>query len=235
MKNIIFATLFVFTATSAWATDFGKCNTMFPKNTPPTISFAKKTKPLCFDSFAILYSAETKTAVYVVEKLNYLRMGTKEKRKDNFHEEPKLSQSERSTLKDYSHSGYDRGHLAPAADMPNAVAMDESFSLSNMVPQSSKMNRGIWAKNVEKATRDYVKKRSKGDVYVFTGPIYNTTYKSIGLNKVGVPDYIFKLVYDSGTGKSWVFYLENKDDVRMSPPLSYEEFKNRTGLNLLNQ
>jgi endonuclease G len=233
MKNFIIASMLLF-STTAWGTDFGKCNTMFPKNTPPAVS-RPKTKPLCFDSFAILYSSETKTAVYVVEKLNYLRLGTKEARKDNFHEEPKLSAGERSTLKDYAKSGYDRGHLAPAADMPNAVAMDESFSLSNIVPQSDKMNRGIWAKNVEKATRDYVKKRSKGDVYVFTGPVYNGPVTTIGPNKVRVPDYLFKLVYDSGTGKSWVYYLENKDEVRMSAPISYEEFKRRTGLNLLNQ
>jgi endonuclease G len=232
-KFIISATLLLFTS-GAWATDFGKCNTMFPQNTPPKVS-KSATKPLCFDSFAVLYSVETKTPVYVVEKLNYLRLGSKEPRTNHFHEEPMLSLSERSTLKDYNHSGYDRGHMAPAADMPNSLAMEQSFSLANMVPQSSKLNRGIWAKSVEKPTREYVKKRSKGDVYVFTGPVYNGSVKTVGPNRVRVPDYVFKLVYDSGTGKSWVFYLENKDEVRMSAPITYEEFVKKTGLNLLNK
>lgn len=234
MKKIILGLMLI--SSSVWAVDFGKCNLMFPKNQPPQVVNKGNFRPLCFDSFAVLYSVDTKTPIFVVEKLNYLRLGSKTSRTNHFHEEPMLKPSERSTLKDYNHSGYDRGHMAPAADMPNSLAMEQSFSLANMVPQSGKMNRGIWAKSVEKATRSYVEKRSKGDVYVFTGPYYipGKKLKTIGSQKVAVPDYLFKLVYDGGTGKSWVYFLENTDEVKMSAPTTYEELVKKVGIKFLN-
>lgn len=232
----LFLTLALAFSSPAWSIDFGACNVMFPKKTPPKLEGLLKVKPLCYDSFAVLYSYDSKNPVFVVEKLNYLRLGSKETRKDNFHEEAMLDKKLRATLKDYEKSGYDRGHMAPAADMPNSLAMEQSFSLANMVPQAPKLNRGIWAKNVEKTVRDYVKKKSQGDVYVFTGPYYSSSNpKTIGKSKVWVPDYVFKLVYDEGTGKSWVYFLENVDTVRMSAPISYEELEKKTGLKLLNK
>lgn len=221
----------LFTSSLSFAADFGKCNVLFPKQKPPSVS-VKNTRELCFSDFAILYSVDSKTPVYTIEKLSYLRMGKKETRTNNFHEEPKLKSSERSTLKDYAKSGYDRGHQVPAGDMKDPLAMEESFSLANMVPQAPKNNRGIWAKNVEIATRKYVE-RSSGNVFVFTGGFYGTNHKTIGANKVWVPDYLWKLVYDDQTGKSWVFWIENSDTAKMSAPITYEEFVKRTGLNLL--
>jgi endonuclease G len=235
IKFLFLSTIFFFTATSY--ADFNQCLTMFPKSGVPKVvtaaSNAKTTRQLCFDSFAVLYSVNSKTPVYTVEKLNYLRVGKKEPRTNHFHEEPMLSLYERSTLKDYVKSGYDRGHMAPAGDMPNSLAMEQSFSLANMIPQSPKLNRGVWAKSVETATRKYVA-RSAGDIYVFTGPFYNDHPKTIGMNKVWVPDAVYKLVYDSGTGRSWAFWLDNKDDVRMSPPITYQELVKRTGIKFLD-
>ena len=57
---------------------------------------------------------------------------------------------------------------------------------------------------------------------------------TIGPNKVAVPDYIFKLVYDATTGKSWAYWQANSADTRMGPPISYEEFTRRTGMPLLS-
>jgi endonuclease G len=233
MKAITGFVLALVVSVPAFA-DFGQCNFMFPKNTPPSLSLRVKTRELCFDSFAVLYSVDSKTPVYTIEKLNYLRLSNKSFRTNHFHEEPKLGTTERSTLSDYARSGYDRGHMAPAADMPNSLANEESFSLSNMVPQAPKNNRGIWAKSVEKATRQFAK-RATGNVYVFTGPYYSPNHKTIGPSRVWVPDFLFKLVLDEASGRSWVFWVENSDSARMSKPLTYEEFVSRTGLHLLNK
>lgn len=72
------------------------------------------------------------------------------------------------TLEDYKGSGWSRGHMAPAGNMPTAKAMAQSFSLANMVPQAAKHNGGVWAATVEQATRKYVA-HAGGDVYVHTG------------------------------------------------------------------
>lgn len=123
-------------------------------------------------------------------------------------------------------------HLAPAADMPNAQAMAQSFSLSNMIPQAPQNNRGAWAKSVEKSTRKYVM-RAAGDVFVFTGPVYSTPVETLGPNQVWVPKYLYKLVYDQSANRAWAHWLENTDEARASRPISYDELVRRTGIEFL--
>lgn len=220
-------------SSTSFATDFGRCNYLFPKGSPPTLN-VKNTRTLCFDDFAVLYSANSKSPVYCVEKVNYLTMNQKKtKRTNNFHEEPMLAKSDRSTLKDYAKSGFDRGHACPAQFRRGELAMDQSFSLGNMIPMTKASNQKTWNKNVETPTMKYVKNNSKGDVYIFTGPYYPENPKTIGPNRVWVPTYTWKVVYDSGTNKSWVFWIANDDVAKMQPPISYEEFVKRTGFNLL--
>jgi len=122
--------------------------------------------------------------------------------------------------------------MAPAGDMPNATAMAQSFSLANMVPQSQRHNGGVWSK-IEKDTRLFAQ-RAKGDVYVITGPVYLPgKQRFIGANKVQVPDYLFKLVYDTQTQAAWAYWHENREGPQDSQPIRYEELVRRTGLNLL--
>ena len=112
--------------------------------------------------------------------------------------------AERASPDDYEGSGFDRGHVAPAGDMPTAQAMAQGFSLANMVPQAPGHNRGVWAKSVEAVTRKYAA-RAAGDVYVITGPAYVPSIfnsPSIGRGQVRVPKYHFKLVYDKQKGKA---------------------------------
>lgn len=92
-------------------------------------------RALCFDAFAILHSGESKTAVYVAQKLNRaLIADADEKRTNQFFSDARLRSAELATLGDYKGSGYDRGHLEPASQMPTAQAMKKSFSLANLVP-----------------------------------------------------------------------------------------------------
>jgi endonuclease G len=232
--SIIFGLLLT---TSVYAMDFGRCNDLFPNKRAPEVSNSLintkgPLKPLCFSDFAVLYSSQTKGAVYSVERLSYLTANIKVKRTNRFHEEPMLNKSERATLREYTHSGWDKGHLSPAADRVSDVGMTESTSLSNVLPQAPKFNRGIWAKSVEGALRKYVK-RSAGDIFVFTGGYYTPEHKVLG-NGIWIPDYFFKLVFDNQSKRSWVYFLANRDDVRMTAPITYQEFVAKTGLHLLD-
>lgn len=95
---------------------------------------------------------------------------------------------------DYTKSGYDRGHLCPAADMDfNPVAMEESFLMSNICPQAPEFNRGIW-KELETEVRKWAIKEHK--IYVVTGPVFADNKGIIGADKVLVPGYFFKIIYE---------------------------------------
>ncbi len=96
---------------------------------------------------------------------------------------------------DYTRSGYDRGHLAPAGDMRfDPLAMLESFSMANMSPQLPAFNRGVW-KRLEECVRMLAVRN--GSLVVVTGPVFftNTPVRVIGASRVRVPDAFYKVLY----------------------------------------
>lgn len=103
----------------------------------------------------------------------------------------------RATDWDYYNSGYDRGHMCPAADNKwSKKAMEESFLFTNMCPQNGNLNRGDW-NEMEMACRKWAKKYS--DLYIVCGPIlYKGKHKTIGKNMVVVPEAFFKVVLRTG-------------------------------------
>lgn len=212
-------------------TQFFPCPQFFPGQAP-VVPSARRLRELCFSGFAILHSGQTKTPVFVAERLNKQLLAQSKglQRTDKFYADARLPAAERAELSDYKGSGYSRGHMAPAADMYNADAMAQSFSLANMVPQDQTHNAGPWSK-IEQDTRKYVE-RAGGDVFIFTGPVYESRPKTIG-SGVAVPSYLYKVVYDATTGKSWVHWQPNRPDARAGAPISYDEFVRRTGLRLL--
>jgi endonuclease G len=199
-KSCLLAIILALGAAQSQATeDFAACPQFFLNGIPPVVEKHPMQRALCYDAFAILHSGESKTPVYVAQRLNRASIAdADEKRTNRFFPDARLRSAERAALDDYKGSGFDRGHMAPAGDMPTAQAMAQSFSLANMVPQAPEHNRGVWAKTVEAATRKYAS-RATGDVYVITGPVYVPSIAespSIGRGRVRVPKYLFKLVYD---------------------------------------
>lgn len=191
-----------------------------------------KLRALCYEAFAVLHNGESKTPVYVVQRLNRAAIDdADEKRGKKFFADARLPRSERAELGDYKRSGYSRGHMAPAGDMPTPQAMAQSFSLANMVPQAIKHNGGPWAK-IEQDTRRYAH-RAQGDVFVFTGPVFKADSATIGDGQVRVPSHLYKLVYDATTHRSWAYWQANDDAERVSKPISYEELVQRTGIDFL--
>lgn len=240
LKKIIIGTSLLlagltFNAAARAASDFSECPQFFAGGKAPQInqSAGQTLRALCFNAFAVMHSGKSHTPVFVAEKLNRQSVSDAKnnERTDRFFADARLPRAERAELEDYKGSGYDRGHMAPAGDMPNATAMAQSFSLANMVPQAPENNRKTWA-GIEKATRKYVS-RARGDVYVISGPVFDAQPAKIGQNQVWVPRYLFKLVYDSSENKAWAYWVENTDSAKAGKPISYAELTQRTGMQLL--
>lgn len=208
-------------------TSFKGCREFFPNGKTPVVPAAPGLRELCFSGFAVLHSGQTKTPVFVAQRLNksMLQKAQAVGRTDRFYAEARLPAAERAELDDYRGSGYARGHMAPAGDMHSDEAMAQSFSLANMVPQDQRQNSGPWNK-IEQDTRKYIM-RAKGDVYVITGSVYGGRHETIGAGRVAVPTYLYKLVYDATTGRSWVHWQENSPDAKAGRPISYEDFVER--------
>ena len=97
-----------------------------------------------------------------------------------------------ATNADYTRSGYDKGHMAPAADMKWSVtAMKESFYFSNMCPQHPELNRRKW-KDLEEKIRDWAIADSA--IIIICGPIVEDSVQKIGKNRVVVPQKFFKVI-----------------------------------------
>lgn len=217
---------------SGHPTSFAQCPQFFVNGNPPAVAPRPKLRELCYEAFAILHSGETKTPVYVAQRLSRRSVeDADEKRATKFFADARLPSAERAELDDYKRSGYSRGHMAPAGDMPTPTAMAQSFSLANMVPQDIQHNGGAWAK-IEQDTRHYVR-RAKGDVFVITGPVFTPESPRIGQNGVRVPTYLFKLVYDQAANRAWVHWQENRQGERVGRPISYRELVQRTGFEFL--
>jgi len=144
--------------------------------------------------FTLSYSEKYEQAEWVAYELTPDELRNVAEREDNFREDPKVLTGSAST-DDYRRSGYDRGHLAPAGDMGfSEEAMSESFFMSNMSPQNRSFNRGVW-RSLESQTRDWA--AEDGSLYVVTGGVLTEIGKTIGQkNKVGVPKYYYKILFD---------------------------------------
>lgn len=235
LKNSIAAVALLLAAASAsfaGNVDFSQCREMFVNGQPPALqNQAMAPRALCYSGFAILHSGKSHTPIYVAQRLNKEQLEGKVTRATRFFADARLPRAERAELEDYTNSGMDRGHMAPAGDMATEDSMAQSFSLANMVPQYPVNNRKSWA-SIEKATRKYVM-RAAGNVFVITGPVFAPNPPTIGSNKVWVPQYLFKLVYDPSTRRAWAHWLNNADDARVGKPISYDELVHRTGIDFM--
>ena len=93
--------------------------------------------------YSLSYNEDHEQANWVFFELTDYEVSGIEKRKNQFRSDPKVK-TKSASLSDYRGSGYDRGHLAPAADMKWSVTtMSESFYMSNMSPQRPSFNRGL--------------------------------------------------------------------------------------------
>jgi len=174
-------------------------------------------------------------------------------RKNNFRPDPAVKTGT-AVKEDYANSGFDRGHLAPCADMRwSQQAMDESFFFSNMSPQVPALNQVTWEK-LEELVRVWAKEYDT--LYIATGPVLRDGLPAIAdvisedkkekykpKNKVTVPEYYYKVIlnYTSKEIKGIGFIVPNQAglgkaiETIQSYAVTIDSVQNLTGINFFYQ
>lgn len=136
---------------------------------------------------------------------------------------------------DYTHSGFDRGHMAPAADMKwDKQAMIESFYMSNICPQVHALNAGLW-NSLESRVRTWARRDSA--IVVICGPIVPDEPMTIGDNRVAVPEYFYKVIASPYTtqprGIAFIMPNEDCDMPLYKYAVTIDSVEARTGIDFL--
>lgn len=163
-------------------------------------------------SYQYFYDPSIRSARYVryVGDARHLRRRIAT-RSEKFREDPVLVERKLPYVKkdDYKGTGYDRGHLAPAADFTSSQKdMDKTFYMSNMTPQRPYLNRKAW-KALETKVRRWICGEER--VLVLTGPIFpNKPLKF--RNGMPIPTQFFKIVVDQTPPQKTIAFIYNQTD-----------------------
>ena len=168
--------------------------TPLPKGSElPQLKRKRTEQVIQHEGYTVSYNADYRIANWVAYVLTDKEARSdKAERQNKFVVDP-LVKGASATNEDYTRTGYDRGHLAPAGDMKwSEKAMRESFYLSNITPQKPGLNRGIW-KELEEQIRLWA--RENGAVLIATGPVIpDEELNRLGKNRVGVPRQFYKVL-----------------------------------------
>nr|WP_230153919.1 DNA/RNA non-specific endonuclease [Flavobacterium sp. CECT 9288] len=139
--------------------------------------------------------------------------------------------------RNYKNSNYDKGHLCPAGDMEFSMsAYNDTFLTSNIAPQDKKFNNGIWNRLEQKVRYWAVKENG---VYVVTGGVLNNSLKTIGKEKVAVPQYFYKILMNrSGNRVKMIGFLmpnQPSDEPLYKFVVSVDAIEKLTGINFFPQ
>ena len=168
--------------------------------------------------FVLSYDEDNEQAEWVAYELTREHLNENwAERPNSFRPDPEV-RTESATPRDYAGSGYDKGHLCPAADMAfDDSAIDETFVMSNMSPQVPAFNTGVW-RELEELTRDWARKFNR--LYVVTGPVLTQQgLGQIGFSKVTVPGAYYKVLLAPEQHKAIAFVLPNA--LSTKPVLEY--------------
>lgn len=160
----------------------------------PKIQSTQPEKIVHHSGYSVSFNTDWLIPNWVAYELTAEEVAGVEPLGNDFVPDPKIYQS--PSTDEYKNSGYDRGHMAPAADMKwSKQAMTESFYTSNICPQNKNLNKGDW-KDLEEHVRNMATKYDH--IFVACGPIVSTKPKTIGQSsysgRVAVPDAFYKVI-----------------------------------------
>lgn len=147
-----------------------------------------------------------------------------------FFEQDPMVETESADWRNYKKSGYDKGHLCPAGDRKKTFDdFVETFYTSNISPQRHDFNSGVWNRLEDKVR--YWATKNNG-LYVVTGGVLTDNLKTIGKEKVSVPNYFYKVLLSKNGSKMIGFLVPHQDS---NKPLyefvvSVDEIEKMTGI-----
>lgn len=144
-----------------------------------------------YEGFRVSFNKDNGTPNWVAWELLGSEVDGKVSRSNNFWQDENVEGC--PTSADYSNSGYDRGHLCPAADQKwSAKAMTDCFVMANMAPQDHSLNAGAW-NTLENKERQWARRDSA--IIIIAGPIYEASDRErIGQSGVRVPSAFYKVI-----------------------------------------
>ena len=183
------------------------------------------------DYYTLSYNEKYEQAEWVAYELKLEYLVKNKFKRPLFIKDPKVITSS-ADWRNYKKSGYDKGHLCPAADMDfSKVAFKETFFTSNISPQLHVFNNGVW-KRLEEKVRYWAHKYD--GIYVVTGGVLNTSLRTIGKEKVAVPKYFYKILMDDTNGKyrmiAFMIPNEKSDKPLYSFVVSVDSVEKITGI-----
>lgn len=189
-------------------------------------------KELCSPGHSVWYSGVARAPLFSASYLTKGRLAQAANvdRSNNFREDRRIPSDWRAKLSDFRGSGFDRGHLAPSADMHTPIADSESFYLTNIVAQDPQLNRNLWA-SIERAVRSHAKHRS---VYVITGVLYLEPKVQRLNGRVMIPSHLYKLVYEPQRQMGAAYLVENLPN-RRHKEVTLAELETLAGIRFLPQ
>ena len=183
--------------------------------------------------YTVSYNPQWLVPNWVAYELTNSETFGEQERSNHFKPDP-LVKGDPVVTSDYSKSGYDRGHMAPAADMKwSEQAMRESFYMTNICPQIHSLNAGDW-KDLEELARDWA--QQYGSIYIACGPIMEANYQTIGkTHSIAVPSAFYKVFLRKICNGGWTsigFVMPNKAGNRplMTYMFTVDEVEVQTGL-----
>ena len=149
-------------------------------------------------NYSLSYSEKHEQAEWVAYELKASDLSSTNYKRPYF-EIDNAVKTKAAHWRNYKKSGYDKGHLCPAADRRfSKLAHDETFLTSNISPQEHKFNAGVWNR-LEQKVRYWAKKND--GVFVITGGVLENNLKTIGSEAVAVPNQFYKVILDKTNGK----------------------------------
>ena len=189
---------------------------------------------IAYEGFTVCYDTLKKNPVWVAYRLSSARTQGEIGRESRFTCDDRFPWPQARTG-DYSYSGFDRGHMAPAADMKwSKKAMKDCFHMTNICPQTPELNRKVW-KVLEDRCRDWARKF--GYVYIVCGPLFESSEPcTIGVNEVAVPDAFFKAIVapseDSFQSIGFIFANDRENQRLNLGKITVDSVEVRSGLDL---
>ena len=214
------ALLFLLVPGTAFASP---CDQFYPNGKEIVVP---NTKVLCNSFYAIVYNDDLNANIFSTEIAQ--ARAVKTPRTDDFRADKRIADS--PTPADYTNTGYDRGHMVPAANADDKQEMSDTFLMTNMTPQLPSVNRVAW-KNLEERIRSVPFKWVVTGAYYGPAPKCDVNVKCIGKAKVPVPLFLYKVAFFE-SGNVAVYIVDNVTPKSQVETMKLEELEAKIGYKL---